>query len=131
MTKCRTAMAEAQFTVFVVDDDQSVLASLKLLIESSGYRALTFKSAEDLLDSVRKEKPCCLVLDIRLPGMSGFKLQERLLESQTAVPVIFITGQDREGTEAEAMRLGAIAYLRKPFDEECLFDAIQSAARRI
>jgi FixJ family two-component response regulator len=123
-------MAQTQFTVFVVDDDESVLASLRLLIESSGYRVVTFKSAEDFLHSAREEKPCCLILDIRLPGMSGFKLQEHLLKSRTPIPVIFITGHDRERIEDEAMRLGAIAYLRKPFDEQCLFDAIRSACRR-
>jgi FixJ family two-component response regulator len=123
-------MAEAQFTVFVVDDDESVLASLRLLLESSGYNVGTFKSAEDFLHSTREEKPCCLLLDIRLPGMSGFKLQEHMLESQVPVPVIFMTGHDRERMKEEAMRLGAIAYLRKPFDQQCLFDAIRSARRR-
>ncbi len=122
-------MAEAQFTVFVVDDDESVLSSLKLLIESSGYRVTTFKSAEDFLHSARVEKPCCLILDIRLPGMSGFKLQEYLLKSQTPIPVIFMTGHDRERIQDEAMRLGAIAYLKKPFDERCFFDAIRFASQ--
>ena len=122
-----SVVAEAQITLFVVDDDESVLASLRLLIESCGYRVVTFNSAEDFLHSAREEKPCCLVLDIRLPGMSGFKLQEHLLESQTRIPVIFITGHDRDRIEDEAMRLGAIAYLRKPFDEQCLFDAIRFA----
>jgi FixJ family two-component response regulator len=127
---CRIPVAENPSTVFVVDDDESVLASLRLLLESSGYRVGTFKSAEDFLHSTRKEKPCCLLLDIRLPGMSGFKLQEHLLESRVPVPVIFMTGRDRERIKDEAMRLGAIAYLRKPFDEQCLFDAIRSACGR-
>lgn len=119
-------MPEAKFIVFVVDDDESVRTSLRLLIESSGYDVVTFKSAEDFLDSRFRENPCCLILDIRLPGMSGFKLQEHLLKSQTQIPVIFITGHDRNRMEDEAMRLGAVAYLRKPFDEECLLDAIRS-----
>ena len=123
-------MAEAKFIVFVVDDDESVRASLKLLIESSGYDVVTFKSAEDFLDSRPRENPCCLVLDICLPGMSGFKLREDLVKSQTRIPVIFITGHDRYRMEDEAMRLGAVAYLRKPFDEQCLLDAIRSVARR-
>ncbi len=124
-------MAEAKFTVFVVDDDESVRASLKLLIESSGYHVVTFKSAEDFLDSRFRENPCCLVLDICLPGMSGFKLQEHLVKSQSKIPVVFITGHDRYRMEDEAMRLGAVAYLRKPFDEQCLLDAIRSLARRV
>ncbi len=124
-------MAEAKFIVFVVEDDESVRASLKLLIESSGYDVVTFKSAEDFLDFRFRENPCCLILDIRLPGMSGFKLQEHLLKSQSRIPVIFITGHDRYRMEDEAMRLGAIAYLRKPFDEQRLLDAIGSLARRV
>ncbi len=123
-------MSEAKFTVFVLDDDESVRASLKLLIESSGYDVVTFKSAEDFLDSSVLENPCCLILDVCLPGMSGFQLQEHLVKSQNRIPVIFITGHDRERMEDEAMRLGAIAYLRKPFDEQCLLDASLSLARR-
>jgi len=123
-------MAEAKFIVFVVDDDESVRASLKLLIESSGYHVVTFKSAEDFLDFSFGENPCCLILDIRLPGMSGFKLQEHLVKSRTQIPVIFITGHDRDRMEEEAMRLGAVAYLRKPFDEECILGAIRSLVTR-
>ena len=123
-------MAEAKFIVFVVDDDESVRTSLRLLIESSGYDVVTFKSAEDFLGSRFRENPYCLVLDIRLPGMSGFQLQEHLVKSQTRIPVIFITGHDRNRMEDEAMRLGAVAYLRKPFDEQCLLDAIRSLSRR-
>ena len=123
-------MAEATFIVFVVDDDESVRASLKLLIESSGYPVVTFRSAEDFLDSNFRGRPCCLILDIRLPGMSGFKLQEYLLELQARIPVIFITGHDRDRMEDEAMRLGAIAYLRKPFDEQTLLDAIRLACEK-
>jgi len=123
-------MAEAKFIVFVVDDDESVRASLKLLIEASGYHVVIFKSAEDFLDSSFREKLCCLILDIRLPGMSGFNLQKHLINSQTRIPVIFITGHDRDRMEDEAMRLGAVAYLRKPFDEQCLLDAIQLACEK-
>ncbi len=124
-------MGEPKPIVFVVDDDESVRSSLKLLIESSAYDVFTFKSAEDFLDCRFRENPCCLILDIRLPGMSGFQLQEHLVKSQRRIPVIFITGHDRNRMEDEAMRLGAVAYLRKPFDEQCLLDAIGSLARRI
>ncbi len=123
-------MEEAKFIVFVVDDDASVRASLKLMIESNGYNVVAFKSAEDFLASSFGESPCCLILDIRLPGMSGFSLQEHLVKSQTRIPVIFITGHDRYRMEDEAIRLGGIAYLRKPFDEQCLLDAIQLARRK-
>jgi FixJ family two-component response regulator len=123
-------MAEAKLVVFVVDDDESVRDSLKMLLESSGYLTVTFKSAEDFLDSSFGQSPCCLILDIRLPGMSGLKLQEHLLKSRVRIPVIFITGHDRDRMEDEAMRLGAIAYLRKPFDEQCLLDAIRLACEQ-
>jgi len=119
-------MAEASSSVFVIDDDESVHTSLELLIESSGYHVVTFGSAEDFLDCAFEVKPCCLVLDIHLPGMSGFNLQGHLVKSQTRIPVIFITGHDRYRMEEEAKRLGAIAYLRKPFDEQYLLDAIHA-----
>jgi len=117
-------MAEAHFNVLVVDDDESVRASLKLLIESSGYHVTTFQSAEDLLNAGLGENPCCLILDINLPGMSGFKLQEHLVRSKTSIPVIFITGHDRHRLEEEALGLGAVAYLRKPFDDEGLLEVL-------
>ena len=123
-------MAEANFTVYVVDDDESVRASLKLLIESCGYPAVTFKSAEDFLHSSFRGSAGCLVLDIHLPGMSGFDLHKQLVMSQTRIPVIFITGHDRPRMEDEAMRLGGIAYLKKPFEEQCLLDAIQLACEK-
>ena len=123
-------MAEANFTVYVVDDDESVRASLKLLVESSGYPVAAFKSAEDLLHSSFRRSPTCLILDIHLPGMSGLDLQKQLSKSETRIPVIFITGRDRPMMEDEAMRLGGIAYLRKPFEEQCLLDAIQLAREK-
>jgi FixJ family two-component response regulator len=123
-------MADVKHMVYVVDDDESVRASLKMLIESAGNRVVAFKSAEDFLDFGFGESPCCLIFDIRLPGMSGFKLQEHLVNLQTHIPVIFITGHDSYRMEDEAMGLGAIAYLRKPFDEQCLLDAIQLACEK-
>jgi len=123
-------VAEANYTVYVVDDDESVRASLKMLIESSGYPVVTFESAEDFLHQSFKESPACLILDIRLPGMSGFGLQKQLSESETRIPVIFITGHDKPRMEDEAKRIGGIAYLRKPFEEQCLLDAIELARER-
>jgi two-component system response regulator FixJ len=120
-------LAETNLIVYVVDDDESVRASLKLLIESNGYPVFTFESAEDFLQSDFTGSPACLVLDIHLPGMSGFDLQKQLVKSQTRIPVIFITGRDKHMMEEEAMKLGGIAYLRKPFEERCLLDAIQMA----
>ena len=124
-------MTEAKCMVHIVDNDESVADSLRLLVESSGYPAVIFKSAEDFLDSNFSETPCCLILDIHLPGMSGLDLQRHLTTSGARIPVIFITGHDRRRLEEEAMRIGAIAYLRKPFDEQVLLDAIQLASEKV
>ncbi|MBI5968902.1 MAG: response regulator [Deltaproteobacteria bacterium] len=122
-------MADAKLNVWIVDDDESVRDSLRLMLEASGYAVCKFKSAEDFLDSGFGVNSFCLILDIRLPGMSGFNLQEHLLRSQNKIPVIFITGHDRDRMEEEAMSLGAIAYLRKPFDEQHLLEAIRLVER--
>ena len=121
-------MAEASRSVFIVDDDESIRASLRLLLESAGHQAETFASAEEFLQSGLMRNACCLILDIRMPGMGGFELKEYLAGSASCTPVIFITGHDRFGMEEKAMKLGAIAYLRKPFDGQSLFDAIQRAS---
>ena len=76
------------------------------------------------------ENACCLILDVKLPGMSGFELQEVLTASHTRIPVIFITGHDRPGMEEQALRLGAAAYLRKPFDGQAMLDAIRPLCRK-
>jgi len=123
-------MAGNESPVFVVDDDQSVLDSLRLLLESAGYGSAGFGSAEELIESRMVENACCLILDIQMPGMSGFELQEYLSASHTPIPVIFITGHDRPGMEEQALRLGAMAYLRKPFDGQAILDAIQPFCRK-
>jgi FixJ family two-component response regulator len=113
--------------IFIIDDDDSVRTSLKLLVESAGHHGVTFKSAEEFLQSGLMKDAHCLLLDIRMPGIGGFELQERLATSEIPTPVIFITGHDRLGMEEKAMKLGAIAYLRKPFDDKTLLNAIQHA----
>jgi FixJ family two-component response regulator len=118
-------MTWKECSVLIVEDDQSVLDSLTLLLESVGYRSRGFTSAEELLESGSVQNSCCLILDIELPGMSGFELQEVLTASHTAIPVILITGQDHPAMEGQALRLGAIAYLRKPFDDRALLTALQ------
>ena len=95
------------------------------------YRVLTFASAEEFQRSDFKTSPGCLLLDIRLPGISGFELHAQLLDAGIRMPVIFITGQDRAGMEEYAMQLGASAYLRKPVDEETLLAAIRHAMKSI
>ena len=118
-------------TVYVVDDDASVCKALRRLLRSAQYRVRAFASAEEFRLSDFKSSPGCLLLDIRLPGISGFEFQQELLVSGVRMPVIFITGHDRAGMEEQAMKLGATAYLRKPFDEEALLDAIRRAMKTL
>lgn len=123
-------MARNDFIVYVVEDDESVLDSLKLLIESAGYQTRGFTSAEELLAFGCEQIASCLVLDIRLPGMSGFGLLEHLNATGSPLPVIFITGHDRPGMKELAVKLGAAAYLPKPFLEQALLEAIQMCCER-
>ena len=113
--------------VYVVEDDTSLRNAVHRLLKCAQYRVLAFASAEEFYSSDFKSSRGCLLLDIRLPGLSGFELQEQLLAAGTQMPVIFLTGQDRAGMEEHAMRLGASAYLRKPVDEDTLLGAIQLA----
>jgi FixJ family two-component response regulator len=120
---------QEQETVYVVEDDTSLCNAVRRLLRSAQYRVLTYASAEEFYRSDFKTSPGCLILDIRLPGISGFELQARLIASGVRMPVIFMTGQDRAGMEEYAMQLGASAYLRKPVDEETLLDAIRHAMK--
>jgi FixJ family two-component response regulator len=117
--------------VYVVDDDASVCNAVRRLLKSAQYRVRTFASAEEFRQADFKSSPGCLLLDIKLPGINGFELQEELLVSGVRMPVIFVTGHDRAGMEERAMRLGATAYLRKPFDEEALLGAISMAMKSL
>jgi FixJ family two-component response regulator len=118
-------------TVYIVEDDTSLRNAVRRLLRAAQYRVITFASAEEFYQSDFKSSPGCLLLDIRLPGISGFELREELLASGAQMPVIFITGHDRAGMEEQAMRLGATAYLRKPFDEEALLGAIALAMKSL
>ncbi len=123
-------MAEAKFIVFVVDDDPSVRKSTQLMLESVGYRVKTFISAQEFLTADTVTDLGCLVLDVRMPGISGLDLQEKLLSSKTPLPVIFITGHGTVPMSVRAMKAGAIDFLQKPFDEQDLLDAIHRAIAR-
>jgi two-component system response regulator FixJ len=113
--------------VYMVDDDASIRTAVRRLLKSAGFSVLTFSSAEELMQSDFKEKPGCLLLDIRLPGMSGYELLEQFLAFGVKTPTIIITGHDRAGMEERAMQLGAYSYLRKPVDEVTLLGAIHRA----
>jgi FixJ family two-component response regulator len=116
--------------VFVVDDDPSVRRALKRLIESVGLRVELFGSAQEFLGSNRPEAPGCLVLDIRLPGISGLDFQRQLAEADIHIPIIFITAHGDIPMTVKAMKAGAVEFLTKPFRDQDLLDAIQIALER-
>lgn len=114
-------------TVFVVDDDQAMRNSLKWLIESVGVLVETFGSADDFLASFEADRPGCVVLDVRMPGMSGLELQEHLASQNIRIPVVIITGHGDVPMAVRAMKSGAIDFIEKPFNDEVLLDAIRRA----
>src|SRR5207302_190513 len=123
-------MAEGKAIVFVVDDDASVREGLGSLIRSAGLRVETFASAQEFLARSRADVPSCLVLDVRLPGLSGLDLQKRMAEVNIEMPIIFITGHGDIPTSVQAMKAGAVEFLTKPFVDRDLLDAIQQAIKR-
>ncbi len=117
-------------TVFIIDDDASVRESIKDLVESVGLNAASFASAHDFLASERRDGPSCLVLDVRLPGISGLDLQYELRKAGIKIPVIFITGHADVPMTVKAMKSGAVEFLTKPFRDQDLLDVIQRALTR-
>jgi len=121
-------MADANPTVFVVDDDPSIRESLGLLLSSAGYGVKTFSSAKEFLKSERRTSgPACLVLDVKMPGISGLDLQAELASLNYAIPVIFITGHGDIPMSVQAMKKGAVDFLSKPFNDDQLLDAVKAA----
>jgi FixJ family two-component response regulator len=123
-------MTDTEALVFVVDDDASLRASLQDLLESVGLRVAACASAQEFLRCPPPEGPSCLVLDVRLPGLSGLELQQRLVEVDMAMPIIFITGHGDIPMTVQAMKAGAVEFLTKPFRDQELLDAIQQALER-
>lgn len=123
-------MTDADAMVFVVDDDASIRESLKNLIRSVGLRIEAFASAQEFLSSKRLEAPSCLVLDVRLPGLSGLDLQKRMSDTDMEMPVIFITGHGDIPMTVQAMKAGAVEFLTKPFRDQDILDAIHHALER-
>jgi RNA polymerase sigma factor (sigma-70 family) len=122
-------MSDVTSIVFVVDDDVSVRESLELLIKAAGWHPETFGSAQAFLSRPRPTVPCCLVLDVTLPGLSGLELQQRLVE-RTDMPIIFITGYGDVPMSVRAMKAGAVEFLTKPFTNDVLLDAVSGAIER-
>jgi two-component system, LuxR family, response regulator FixJ len=123
-------MKEKPTTVIVVDDDDAVRTSLKLLLKSVGLPVETYASALEFLEHFDAERPGCLVLDIRMPGMSGLELQERLNGMHAMIPVVFITGHGDVPMAVEAMQHGAVDFIQKPFRDQDLIDRINQALEK-
>jgi len=113
--------------IVVVEDDDGMRKALDRLLRAAGYQPLLFSSAEAFLGTATAHLAACLVLDIRLPGLSGFELRRRLAASGHHPPVIFITAQDDAATREEARQLACLAYFHKPFEGVALLDAIRQA----
>src|SRR6267154_2045188 len=124
------AMSETYPPVYVVDDDLAVRESVASLIRSAGLRVETFKSAQEFLVRPRTEIPGCLVLDVKLPGLSGLDLQQELAKADLQIPIIFLTGHGDIPMSVRAMKSGAFEFFTKPFDDEALLGAIRQAMVR-
>lgn len=123
-------MSEDKATVFVVDDDPSMRRSLESLLRSVGHDVRLFSSAPEFMQTARADAAGCLVLDVRLPGMSGLAFQQELNKSGISLPIIFVTGHGDVPMSVRAMKAGAVEFLTKPFDDQELLDAVHAALER-
>jgi two-component system response regulator FixJ len=120
-------MADQQPTVFIIDDEKAMRESLKTLMETVGLNAQTCSSADEFLEAYDPKIPGCLVVDVRLPGMSGLELQVKLIEDGIKLPVIIITGHGDVPMAVQAMKMGALNFIEKPFRDQVLLDNIKKA----
>jgi FixJ family two-component response regulator len=123
-------MGEAESIVFIIDDDPLYRRSSERLVRSVGFSVQSFESARDFLSSRRPNVPSCLILDVRLPGLSGLDLQRELAEVGVLIPIIFVTGYGDIPMSVQAMKAGAVEFLTKPFRDQALLDAIRHAIGR-
>jgi two-component system response regulator FixJ len=117
-------------TIFIVDDEPAMVDSLRVLVESVGHRALGYGSAADFLDDFDPDRPGCVILDERMPGMSGHKMHEELLRRGSAIPIIMCTGHAEVRMAVDAMKRGVVTLVQKPFRDQDLLEAIEEALRR-
>jgi FixJ family two-component response regulator len=120
--------------IVIVDDDDSVCRALRRLVRSVGMEAETFKSGRDFLDlweAMPSFQPGCVILDVQMPGMTGLDVQQQLVKSHKTVPVIFITAHDDVAAREKALAAGAVAFIRKPFQDEILIKTMREALLRI
>jgi FixJ family two-component response regulator len=122
-------MSEAQALVVVIDDDPDIRNALQGLLETVDLQAALFATASEFLASKRPQGPCCIVVDVRLPGLSGLDFQQELARENIPIPVIFITGHGDIPMSVRAMKAGAVEFLTKPLRDQDLLDAIQAALR--
>ncbi len=123
-------MGDDDSRVFIVDDDQEVRDALRLLMESVGLRVESFDSAQAFLDRFDPDRPGCLLLDVRMPGMSGLDLQARLAAERIHPPVIIITGHGDVPMAVRAVQAGAVDFIEKPFNDQALLDSVHRALER-
>ncbi|WDQ18874.1 response regulator transcription factor [Rhodopirellula sp. P2] len=119
-----------RLTIAVIDDDESIRTALRRLLQISGYSVMTFASAEAFLQETVTKDPDCLLLDIRLGGMTGLQLQQTLLKAERSIPTLFLTSHQDNSSRRTAMQAGAFDVLRKPIDAEVLLDSIRQALNR-
>ena len=125
-----TKKSENKPVVFVVDDDPSMRRALESLLTSVGHEVRLFSSAPEFMQAERDDSPGCLVLDVRLPGMSGLAFQQELTKAGIRLPIIFVTGHGDVPMTVRAMKAGAAEFLTKPFDDQVLLDAVHAALER-
>jgi FixJ family two-component response regulator len=123
-------MSKESPVVFIVDDDPAIRSLISKLIQSVGLRAQAFASSQEFLSQPPPSDPACLVLDVRMPGLSGLDLQERLAQLGLDIPIIFITGFGNVPQSVRAMKAGAVDFLQKPFENQTLLDAVDRALER-
>lgn len=122
-------MPSEKKTIYIVDDDQSVCRALKTLLITFGFVVHSFNSAKEFFAAVPNDKPGCLVLDIHMPGMDGWAMQKKILDSGSRRPVIFISAEKKENATDQALKVGAVGFLQKPFDGQTLVDLINVASK--
>ena len=123
-------MTEPATAVLVVDDDPSVRRAIKRLVESEGFQVVLFESAQELLQAKRPDVPSCLILDVRLRGVSGLDFQQELAKANIHIPIVFLTAHGDIPMSVRAIKAGAVEFLTKPFRDQDLLDAIQIALER-
>jgi FixJ family two-component response regulator len=125
-----TEDAKSESIVFVIDDDASVRGAVKELLDSVGLKVVLFQSGAEFLESTIPDTSCCMVLDVRMPEMSGLKLQEELTKAEVQVPIVFVSGHGDIAMAVRAMKAGAVDFLAKPFSTQDLLDAVFAALGR-